>query len=241
MTVFRVSSTALLLSLASLSPVAAQQPDSTRPSTRLEITPARRQLAVGDSLQLSARALDSAGRPIPDATIFFHQAGLAAAQVDSTGLVRAGGVGDVLVVTTALVPGAKPVVQRVVLEVGPGPAKRIEIASHPERLVPGQRVPLAARVYSAEGDVRPDDSVHWTSSAPGTARVTRGGLLEARGPGRATLTATAGGVRATTAVAVTAAAPASLAIEPGDARVKQGDVVRFRLVAKDAAGGPSRA
>ncbi len=236
MTVFRVSSTALLLSLATLSPVAAQQPDSTRPSTRLEITPARRQLAVGDSLQLSARALDSAGRPIPDATIFFHQAGLAAAQVDSTGLVRAGGVGDVLVVATALVPGAKPVVQRVVLEVGPGPAKRIEIAAHPERLVPGQRVPLAARVYSAEGDVRPDDSVRWTSSAPGTARVTRGGLLEARGPGRATLTATAGGVRATTAVAVTTAAPASLAIEPGDARVKQGDVIRFRLVAKDAGG-----
>ena len=118
----------------------------------------------------------------------------------------------------------------------PGPAKRIEIAAHAERLVPGQRVPLTARVYSAEGDVRPDDSVRWTSTAPGTARVSRGGLLEARGPGKATLTATAGGVRATTAVTSTTAAPASLAIEPADARAKQGDVVRFRLVAKDASG-----
>ena len=123
MTALRVSSTALLLSLATLSPLAAQQPDSTRPSARLEITPARRELAVGDSLQLSARALDAAGRPIPDATIFFHQAGLAAAQVDSTGLVRAGGVGDVLVVATALVPGAKPVLQRVVLQVAARPGR----------------------------------------------------------------------------------------------------------------------
>ena len=88
--------------------------------------------------------------------------------------------------------------------------------------------------------MRSDDSVRWTSSAPGIARVSRGGVLEARGPGKATLTATAGGVRATTAVTVTTAAPASLAIEPADARAKQGDVVRFRLVAKDAGGRTDR-
>jgi hypothetical protein len=37
-------------------------------------------------------------------------------------------------------------------------------------------------------------------------------------------------------VTVTTAAPASLAIEPASAGVKQGDVVRFRVVATDAAG-----
>jgi plastocyanin len=235
MTALRVSSTALVMSLASLSLLTAQQPDSASTSARLEVTPARLVLAVGDSLQLSARALDASGRPIPDANIFFRPVGLAAAQVDSTGMVRAGGVGDVLVLVTALVPGSKPILQHVVLKALPGPARRIEIGSHPARLVPGQRVPLTALVRSAEGDVRPD-SVRWTSSAPGTARVARGSLLEARGPGKATLTATAGGVRATTVVEVAPAAPASLAIEPAEARVKQGDVVRFRVVAKGAGG-----
>ena len=237
MTALRVGSAALMMSLASLSLLTAQQPDSASPSARLEVTPARLELAAGDSLQLSARALDASGKPIPDANIFFRHVGLAAAQVDSTGMVRAGGVGDVLVLVTALVPGSKPILQHVVLKALPGPAKRIEIGSHPARLVPGQRVPLTAVVRSAEGDVRPD-TVRWTSSAPGTARMARGGMLEARGPGKATLTAATGGVRATTVVEVAPAAPASLAIEPADAHAKQGDVVRFRVVAKDAGGKP---
>src|SRR6185369_16829193 len=213
----------------------AQQKQNAASVAHLEISPARHTLAVGDSLQLSARALDASGKPIPDATIIFKPEGLAAATVDSTGLVRAGGVGDVLIIVTALVPGAKPILEPLVLKVLPGPARLIEIAAHPARLVPGQRVPLAARALSAEGDARPD-AVRWTSSAPGTARVARGGLLEARGPGKATLTAAVGGVRATTVVEVAPAAPASLAIEPAEARAKQGDVVRFRVVAKDAGG-----
>jgi hypothetical protein len=237
MTALHVSSTALVLSLASLSLLTAQQRDSASPSARLEVTPARLELAAGDSLQLSARALDASGRPIPDATIFFRPEGLAAADVDSTGMVRAGGVGDVLVLVTALVPGSKPILQQVVLKALPGPARRIEIGSHPGRLVPGQRMPLTAVVRSAEGDVRPD-TVRWTSSAPGIARVLRGGQLEARGPGKVTLTAAIGGVRATTVVEVASAAPASLAIEPAEGRAKQGDVVRFRVVAKDAGGKP---
>jgi hypothetical protein len=77
MTALRASAAALMMSFASLSLLAAQQRDSTSPSARLEVTPARLELAVGDSLQLSARALDSSGRPIPDATIFFQPQGLA--------------------------------------------------------------------------------------------------------------------------------------------------------------------
>ena len=156
MTPLRVSSAAVLLSIATLSPLTAQHQPSPPPSSRLEITPAKRELAVGDSLQLSARALDASGKPIPDATIIFKPEGLAAATVDSTGLVRAGGIGDVLILVTALVPGAKPILEPLVLKVLPGPARRIEIAAHPARLVPGQRVPLAARVLSAEGDARAD-------------------------------------------------------------------------------------
>ena len=235
MTALRANLAAVCLSLATLSPLTAQHQPNAPSTARLEISPSRRELAVGDSLQLSARALDASGKAIPDATIIFRPEGLAAASVDSTGLVRAGGVGDVLVIVTALVPGAKPIVEPLVLKVLPGPARRIEIGDHPGRLVPGQRLALAARALSTEGDARAD-TVRWSSSAPGIARITRGGVMEALKPGRATLTAAVGGVRATTVVAVAASAPASLAIEPAGATVRQGDVVRFRAVARDAGG-----
>ena len=231
----RVLSHLATISLIALSPLAAQQQGATASVARVEVTPARPEVAAGDSLQLSARALDAAGKPVPDATIVFKPEGLAAAQVDSTGLIRAGGVGEALVIVTAIAPGAKPIIQDVVVKLLPGPAKRIEIGSHPVRLVPGQRLPLEARVFSAEGDVR-SDTVRWASSSPGIARVGRSGVLDARGPGKATLTASVGSIRASTSVEVASTAPASLAVEPANAKLRQGDVLRFRAVAKDRSG-----
>ena len=231
----RVLSHLATISLIALSPLAAQQQGATASVARVEVTPARPEVAAGDSLQLSARAMDAAGKPVPDATIVFKPEGLAAAQVDSTGLIRAGGVGEALVIVTAIAPGAKPIIQDVVVKLLPGPAKRIEIGSHPVRLVPGQRLPLEARVFSAEGDVR-SDTVRWASSSPGVARVGRSGVLEARGPGKATLTASVGSIRASTSVEVASTAPASLAVEPANAKLRQGDVLRFRAVAKDRSG-----
>ncbi len=235
MTQLRVLSHLATISLVSFSPLAAQQQSATTSVARVEVTPARPQVAAGDSLQLSARALDAAGKPVPDATIVFKPEGLAAAQVDSTGLVRAGGVGEALVIVTAVAPGAKPIIQSVVVKLLPSPAKQIRIGSHPARLVPGQRLSLKAQVLSAEGDVR-SDTVRWTSSSSATAKVGRHGQLEARGPGKATLTANVGSIHASTTVEVASAAPASLTVEPADAKVRQGDVVRFRAVAKDRAG-----
>ena len=202
------------------------------------MTPARLELAVGDSLQLSARALDASGKPIPDATIFFRPEGLAAAQVDSTGMVRAGGVGDVLVLVTALVPGSKPILQQVVLKALPGPAKRIEIGSHPARLVPGQRVPLTAVVRSAEGDVRPDDrpldQLRARHRAGGARR--RCSRRAGRGKPPSPRPPAGSGPRPWSR-----SRPRRRHRSPSSRpkpRAKQGDVVRFRVVAKDAGGKP---
>jgi hypothetical protein len=225
---------ALLLSLAAL-PAAAQQPDTSSAAGRLEVSPARLELAVGDSLRLSAKAYDTTGKTLPDANIFFQKQGLAAAEVDSTGMLRAGGIGDVHVLVTALVPGRRPILRQVDVNVLPSAAKRIEIGPHAARMVKGQRTPLVARVFSAEGDER-YDSVRWTSSAPAVARVSGSGMVEARGPGKATLTAAASGIKAATEIEVASAVPASLTLEPAQAKAATGDVIRFRAVAKDASG-----
>ena len=220
-----------------LAPVAVAQDSSSAatPVARIALASPRTTVAVNDSIQLEARALDANGKPIP-AKIIFQSIGPAQAKVDSGGWVRAGSVGDVPLIATAIVPGTKPYIEHLSIRVVPGPARRVQIAKAPARLVPHQRVQLAAHVLSAEGDAR-DDAVTWSSSAPSVVRVSRDGLLEARAGGRATIRASAAGLRDEIPVEVAREAPASLTLEPATARVRQGDVVRFTATAHDARKG----
>jgi hypothetical protein len=227
----------VLPSLVLLSAATARAQDSAAaapsPVARVLLSQPRVSVVVGDSVRLEGRALDAAGRPIPDARIVFKAFGPAQADVAEDGWVKAGSIGDVPLIATAIVPGTKPHIEHLSVRVLPGPAQLVEIAPAPPRLVPRQRVQLAARVLSADGDAR-GDAITWSSSAPAVARVSRDGLLEARGPGRATVRATSAGLRAELAVEVAAAAPAWLSLEPAAAKVRQGDVVRFAVVARDA-------
>src|SRR3954468_16749864 len=172
-----------------------QQPaQQSAPSiARVSVTPASPAVVVGDTLRLRARALDANGREIEGARILFQQAGaMFEGRVDSAGLVTAGAVGTFPVVISAVVPGAKPVIERVAVRMVPGPASRIDITPRPTRLLAGQHIRLDASVWSRGGDRR-DDRIEWRSSSQQVARVATGGILTALTPGRATLTATAGG------------------------------------------------
>jgi hypothetical protein len=92
-------------------------------------------------------------------------------------------------------------------------------------------------VSAAHGDRR-EDEVQGTSSAPGVARVGRDGRLDAVAPGAATVVARAGRAEARLAVAVVPNTVRAVAIEGGAAAARAGDVLRFRAVARDAAGRP---
>ncbi|MEJ7813376.1 MAG: hypothetical protein WKG32_23415 [Gemmatimonadaceae bacterium] len=205
------------------------------PVVRLVITPATREMVAGDTLRLSAQGLDASGKPVPDARILIRQSGARfEGTVDSTGLVRSGSTGVLPVSIIALVPGRKPYLERVDIRMVPGPAARVDVSPHAARLAVGQRVRLDARAFSAGGDER-KDAMAWTSSAPGVARV-EGGVVTAIAPGRATLTASAGGAKGVAEVTVVDARIATVEVTPARSDARQGDVIRFTAVAKDAGG-----
>ena len=117
-----------------------QQPaqQSSPAIARVAITPASPVVVAGDTLRLHARAVDASGRPIEGAIILFQPAGgFFEAHVDSAGLVTAGAVGTLPVVVSAVVPGAKPVIERVTVRMVPGPAGRIELTPRLTRLLAG--------------------------------------------------------------------------------------------------------
>jgi hypothetical protein len=208
---------------------------SAQGTQRLVVTPSTRTIVAGDSMRFSARLLDAAGQSVPGARIVFRNAGgYFEGAVDSTGLLRAGSVGTMPITAIAILPGAKPVVERFEVAMVPGPAARVAVAPRPARLAVGQRVRLSATVFSKSDDRR-NDRVQWSSDRPFLVRISSDGLLQALGVGRASISATAGAATERWTVDVVPAV-ASVEVQPSTAQARTGDVVHLRAVARDAQG-----
>ena len=232
--------TGFLILAASLQQAPQQTPApalAPSPIARLELaTGPEVTMTAGDSVLLSARPVDASGKPVADARVrYFLAGGYFEGGVDSLGMVRSGSTGSIMVGVVASVPGTKPYVQRLQVRMVPGPAARIAVTPEVSRLVVGQRVRLTGRAYSKANDER-DDALTWRSSATSTARVSNDGVVTALAPGRAVITASVGGVNEAVEIQVVANTIASIEITPNRVDAKEGDVVRFTAVAKDANG-----
>jgi hypothetical protein len=209
-----------------------QQTPAEPPDARIVVRPGNAEIAVGDSVQLTAEVRDRAGNVVPNATVVFRPGGGSfEGRVDSTGLVVGGATTTIPVTVVATVDG-KRLLERVAVRVVPGPAARVTVENAPARLVIGQTVSLRARSFSALGDER-RDRVTWRSSSPGIVGVDANGLLRAIAPGRATITAAVGTVRTSVPVEVSSARVAFVRVT-GPAEARQGDVVRFTATARSA-------
>jgi hypothetical protein len=231
-----------LLSLALLAVAQGGQPPAPpavlppSPVARIAISPATRTIQAGDSVRFTAQALDASGARIENARVTFQPtAGTGEGDIDSTGMIVASSVGTMPINVVAIVPGTRPKIEPIEIRFVPGPAARVDIQSKAAKVVVGQQLRLGAIPYSAAND-RAHDAVRWTSSAPAIARIDADGLLSAVAPGRATITASAGNARSTIPVQVLASTITGVTISPSRPQLRQGDVVRFTVSAKTAAG-----
>ena len=223
---------AIALLLALMQQPAAPAPAS--PIARVEVTPARAEIQIGQTVRLSGRALDANGNPVPGARIAWF-AGGGEGSVDSTGLVLGGYRGAVQVRAVGSMAGKSgSAFGESVVTVLPAP-RRVEVRPAVARLAAGTRLTLAGVAYSAQNDRR-DDPVRFSSSAPRVVSVSADGRLSALAPGRATITARAGAASAPMAVEVIANPVTRLTLEPAGQSVRTGDVVRFQARPTDASG-----
>jgi len=210
-----------------------QQPAAAPQIARVEITPPQAEIQVGQTLKLSARVLDAAGNPVPNARVLFYGGG--EGSVDSTGVVRGGFRGYVNVVALAIAPGSKRVAENIRVRVTPAPAAKLELSPASLKLAPGSRVSVTAVPRSADNDIR-YDAATFSSSNPAILSATPDGRIQALRAGTAVLTGKAGNATATVNVEVVAAVPATVTITPASNNVRTGDVVRFTATVKDRAG-----
>jgi len=231
----------LLLSarFALLAVLQAQQPGPNIPESpiaRVVITPSTREVTAGDTVRFTAEARDASGRKIDNAIIrFVARGGQGEGEVDSAGTLIASSVGKMPINVVALVPGTRPKVQPLDIRMVPGPASRVEVRTPVGKIVVGQQLRMSALAFTKVND-RSRDVIRWSSSAPNVAKVDADGILTAVAPGTATLTAQAASARGTRAVEVVPGTLTGLAITPAKPKARQGDVIRFKVSAKDAAG-----
>src|SRR5690606_40130673 len=99
----------------------------------------------------------------------------------------------------------------------------------------GQRLYLSLSSTSAFRDPR-QDTFTWTSSDPDVVAVDEHGRVAALAPGRATITAETGEVSNRATIEVIPQTIETVEITPSATQARQGDVIRFEVVARDGQG-----
>lgn len=176
------------------------------PVASVRLLPGNASLPVGGTVQLTADALDGAGALLTGRVVSWTSSNPAVASVTVSGLVSAlasgasiisavcegkTGLTSINVATTQPSPGPAPSTLRDTIVITPA---SITIAL-------GQSVQLNAVFYDHSGRTVSKD-FNWSTSNSHTATVSSKGKVTGRGPGTATISATASGLRGRSTITV---------------------------------------
>ena len=186
--------------------------------------------ALGDTLRLTAEALDANGHAVAGAEFSWGTSDDSVATVDATGLVTAAANGTVTITATAgeASGSAAVTVEQVVISVTVAPAEANFGAL-------GDTLRLAASAFDANGHAVAGAEFSWESSDSTVATVDASGLVTTMARGSVTITATSGSVAGSAVVSV-AQVVRTVAVTPDTATVVEGDTLRIAATATDTNG-----
>jgi plastocyanin len=203
---------------------------------QVRITPERAEIEVTETAQLEIRALDGAGRVMEDVTVRWIASTPELATVDQSGRVTALNAGMAKI--TAVVDG-QPTSVSVVIRALPPAELRAEMPT--TEPYAGQVVPMRVRAFNRLGEPVDDPELSYSSDHADIAAVDGAGLIFARETGEAVISITGAGVTTTASLSVRPDPGVSYGLEPLEARVRTGDVVRFVATAASADGSEVQA
>lgn len=223
---------ALSVSVVSLS---AQAPATSGKAAKVDVTPARADAEVGQTLKFAAAAFDADGKPLDAKPSTWFAAPFDSAAADESGTVTFYQPGEVRV--GALV-GGKP--GFAVVTVKPVAPARVSIAEVGGPIATGGGVRLSAAVLARDGTPLEGAALTWSSESTDIATVDASGFVTGVAPGKATVHAQSGAVSGTSTIVVIRNTVGAIAVEPRTTAVRTGDVVRFTAkVRADGSAMPS--
>ncbi|HWQ29066.1 MAG TPA: Ig-like domain-containing protein, partial [Dehalococcoidia bacterium] len=192
--------------------------------------------ALGDTVQLSAVAVDANGTPVPGTSLTYQSSNPSVATVDAVGRVIARAVGQALILIGA--PGCVgdtvlATVRQVVAAVSVQPASA--------SLTAGGSLQLTAAASDSNGYAVGGASFAWSSSNTAVATVNQSGVVTAVAQGSATMTASSGGKTAASSISVAGSSVlpppvATVTVQPSSLSLTVGQTAQLGVVLKDANG-----
>ncbi|MGQ0647330.1 MAG: beta strand repeat-containing protein [Gemmatimonadaceae bacterium] len=200
----------------------------------VRITPGGGTVQQGQTLQLSAAALDSVGGVIVGKSVGWRSSNEAVATVGSTGRVL--GISPGTFTITATIDG---VVGSGSYSVSQLPVAAVTLLPGSATLTAGGSVQLTPSLFSASGApiAVTGRVITWSSSNSSIATVTGSGLVTGVASGTVTITATCEGINGTASISVSAVPVASVTLSPTSASLSVGQQQAITATARDASGG----
>lgn len=238
-----------LLAVAIVSPAPSVSGQAT--PSRVEVAPEALDMAVGESVQLTATVRDADGDVVEDAELLWipvwgqfwnlerNTWGFNLFRVSQEGVVTASHPGEYSVRVRVIGAGSESegwVEAEVPLRIRRPGIATVEIVDPPEVFYAGTGMRLEVRAVDRAGAVREDVTPRFVSSNPEVVTVDDLGTLEILMPGEATVTASAGEATTELPVHAVASTAARLHLEADRTEARTGDVVRLVSRILDADG-----
>ena len=194
------------------------------PVVAVRVSPASRDLTVGETAKLTAEPLDARGAVLTGRSVAWTTSRPTVAAVHADGVISALGVGSAVI--TATVEGRSGLAA---VTVSPAPVASVVVTPSSTSLVVGQALAFEAQTRNASGQPLSGRAVSWSSNPSSVATVSSSGLVFAVSPGTATITATSEGRSGTAQITVEAPTVQRVEVTPATATI--GTSGSFRLTA----------
>ncbi len=198
------------------------------PVASVRLLPLTSTVMLGDSVQLSAVALDNTGAPLGQRAITWTSGAPSVLSVSPTGLVRTLSAGTGLVF--AQIDGRLAAATVTVLSVGVG---AVQVSPPLANVVIGATFDLTASIRDANGSLitRP---IAWSSSNPLVAVVTSAGRVRALTLGTTRIDATVEGAVGSSTITVIPVPVGTVTVTLGAAALNVGQTTQATAVVRDA-------
>jgi len=210
----------------------------------LRVEPMQLELEVGETAQINATVVDAEGNVV-SAPVLFLSMSRRAVTVEQDGRVEARRPGEfTIIVRVPRAPDADPAAGDALLEttvhvtVAQPEIVELTFIDPPTRFYAGSTAHLEVRAIGADGAIRRDPEVRYSTDNSTVATIDRRGNVALLGEGTAELVARSGNARASLAIAVEHNPIAALTLDASMTEARTGDIIRFTATPRDSQGNP---